>query len=142
MNQIERMLDLIDFSKLDGVTISGGEPFCQAKDLYNLLKKIYEKSEDILIFTGYTYEELKEMKNYYVDSCMEYVGILIAGEYVNELNDNKTALIASTNQKLICFNEKLQERYRSYQEQGRQIQNVFWNQEMMSVGIHNREERI
>jgi site-specific DNA-adenine methylase len=67
---------------------------------------------------------------------------LIAGEYVNELNDNKSALIASTNQELICLNDKLQERYRSYQEQGRQIQNVYYKHEMMSVGIHNREERI
>lgn len=140
MPQIKKMLEKIDFSKIDGVTISGGEPFCQSKDLYEFLKIIRTKCEDILIFTGYTYEELMTMKDIYVDLSMDYISMLVAGEYVNHLNDNKTPLLASTNQEMICFEDSLQKRYLDYQKQGRQIQNVYMNDEMMSVGIHNREE--
>lgn len=139
MENIEKMLSLIDFSMIDGVTISGGEPFCQSEDLLKLLKIISQKSEDILVFSGYTYEELKKTDNPLIIDCLRHIGVLIAGEYINELNDNKTSLIASTNQEMIFIKPNLQSRYAEYQKKGRQIQNVFHNNEMMSVGIHNKE---
>ena len=48
---------------LSGVTFSGGEPFCQAEGFYDLAVKIKKLGTglDILIFTGYTYEELIEL---------------------------------------------------------------------------------
>lgn len=138
MEEIKKLLSLVDFEKLDGFTVSGGEPFCQARELFELLNFFSEKSEDILVFSGYTYEELKNMENPYVKLCLEYIGVLVAGEYQDALNDNKTALVASGNQRLYVFQSDLKERYEKYQRQGRQIQNIFYKNELMSVGIHNR----
>ena len=45
---------------ITGVTLSGGEPFLQAKELFQLAKEIKEKTKLTLhIFTGFELEELK-----------------------------------------------------------------------------------
>lgn len=48
---------------LDGVTFSGGEPFCQAKPLAEIGKAVKEKGLDVITYTGYTFEYLKENAN-------------------------------------------------------------------------------
>jgi anaerobic ribonucleoside-triphosphate reductase activating protein len=137
---IAAMCLAIDFNKVEGVTITGGEPFYNPEGLYDLLKNLSDKVEDILIFTGYTYEELRVMDNIYIKKALPLIDVLVAGEYIDERNDNNTPLVASTNQKLIIFKEKLRERYSLYMEQGRKIENVFYDNNMISVGIHNRRE--
>ena len=47
-----------------GVTFSGGEPFCQAAPFAKLGEKLKAAGIDILIFTGYEYEELIKMAKY------------------------------------------------------------------------------
>ena len=89
-----------------------------------------------------TYEELLKIQDSNVQECFKYIGVLISGEYIDEKNDNKTALIASTNQKMYFFRENLREKYKKYMDEGRQIQNVFWKDELMSIGIHNSERSV
>ena len=38
--------------------------------------------------------------------------------------------------------ENLKEKYKKYMDKGRQIQNVFWKDELMSIGIHNNERSV
>ena len=141
IEEIKKILLSPEFPIIDGFTISGGEPFCQSKELLKLLKVFREISEDILVFSGYTYKELMEMDDYDMRSCLDYIGILVAGRYIDELNDNETALVASSNQTIHYLCSNLRDKYASYIHQGRQIQNVFYKNEMISVGIHNREEK-
>ena len=42
-----------------GLTISGGDPFEQPESLLKLLKLLRETFEDILVYTGYTMEEIR-----------------------------------------------------------------------------------
>lgn len=142
IEEIKKILLSPEFPIIDGFTISGGEPFCQLKELLKLLKVFREISEDILVFSGYTYKELMEMDDYDMCSCLNYIGVLVAGTYIDELNDNETALVASSNQTIHYLCSNLRDKYTSYIHQGRQIQNVFYNNEMISVGIHNREEKV
>ena len=94
------------------------------------------------MFTGYTFDELNFSDNPYIRECFRYIGVLVTGEYIDELNDNHTPLLASTNQEIIFLKQNLRPLYGEYQKKGRQIQNIFHNNEMMSVGIHNREENM
>ena len=136
------MILKIDTEQIDGITVSGGEPFAQPFELKKFLQKVSSKIEDILVFSGYTYEELLEMTDSDVQECFQYIGVLISGEYIDEKNDNKTALIASTNQKIYFLKENLKEKYKKYMDKGRQIQNVFLKDELMSIGIHNNERSV
>ncbi len=48
---------------LDGVTFSGGEPFCQAQALASLGSEIKKLGLDIVTYTGYDFEELYENRD-------------------------------------------------------------------------------
>ena len=48
---------------LDGVTFSGGEPFCQAQALASLGCEIKKLGLDIVTYTGYDFEELYENRD-------------------------------------------------------------------------------
>ena len=97
MTVIKEMISKID-KKIDGITITGGEPFCQAKDLFEIITFMLEITDDILIFTGYSKKEIYDLNNDYAIKCIEKATVVIYGEYVDELNDNHTPLIASSNQ--------------------------------------------
>jgi len=43
---------------LDGVTLSGGEPFEQAESLAVLARRVHELKLNVMTYTGYTFEEI------------------------------------------------------------------------------------
>lgn len=58
------MLARIDANPLlDGVTFSGGEPFCQASVLGELGAQLRQRGLNIITYTGFTYEKLLEDAN-------------------------------------------------------------------------------
>lgn len=138
ISDVSKMLKNIPIDEVSGITISGGEPFAQAKGLKEMLTLFSSFCEDILVFSGYTYEELKLSTDNNVRECLEYIDVLIAGEYIDQLNDNQTALVGSSNQEIHFLNTNLESKYQKYMGMGRQIQNVFYGNDMMSIGIHNR----
>ena len=127
--------------KIEGITITGGDPLEQIEELNNLLELLSDISNDILVYTGYT---LEEAKNVITKSDWEifekYTSVLIDGSYVNDLNDNKRALIGSTNQNIIFFDDAKKDYYEVYLHEGRKVQNVYYNNDLISVGIHNRDQ--
>lgn len=107
---IESIKYYYNIDKSIGITISGGEPFLQ-DELGALVKEIKNIGiKDILIYSGYKYEELKSMKNDNIDLALNNIDVLVDGEYIEELNDNKP-LRGSSNQRIIFFNETLKEKY-------------------------------
>ena len=44
--------------KVDGFTLTGGDPFFNASDLNDILEVITTVSEDVLVYTGYSYSSL------------------------------------------------------------------------------------
>lgn len=72
---------------LTGVTISGGEPFLQFDELVKLIDTISARTDlDIMIYTGFKVEELREMFGASFDEAMCRIDILIDGEYIQEQN--------------------------------------------------------
>ena len=120
---------------IDGITITGGEPFDQAGELCEFLDGL-PKSLDILAFSGYRYEEL--LKTDETRELLSKIDVLIDGEYVDEQNDNRSALRGSTNQQIWFLNPDVQPGYERYLAEGRKIQNFVYDYEIISVGIHNR----
>ena len=140
MTVIKEMISKID-KKIDGITITGGEPFCQAKDLFEIITFMLEITDDILIFTGYSKKEIYDLNNDYAIKCIEKATVVIYGEYVDELNDNHTPLIASSNQVIEFYNPKINNKYINYMNNGRIIENFYYNDNLISVGIHNSRRK-
>lgn len=108
----ERLLEAIDESPIiQGVTFSGGEPICQAEAFYLLGKEIKKRNLDLLLFTGYTYEELEEMKksNESVCNLLNIIDYMIDGKYKEELRDLTLLYRGSSNQRVIDMNSSRKE---------------------------------
>lgn len=86
---------------LDGVTFSGGEPFCQAHGLAVLGKKIKSLGLDITTYTGYTFEELYTGNNVHWNELLSVTDVLIDGRFVLELKDWNIKFRGSSNQRYI-----------------------------------------
>lgn len=108
---LESLLDKIKGNPLlDGVTYSGGEPFCQAKQLYELGVEIKKLGMNIVTYTGYTFEYLLEHSN--EENCYEKLlfvtDYLIDGPF--EL-DKKNILLkfrGSSNQRILHVPKSLE----------------------------------
>lgn len=139
---ISRLIELIhsisDKCEVDGFTISGGEPMLQAEELLDLLKRLGDISTDVLVYTGYRIEELRESTNPSIISLLKSIAVLIDGEYVEELNDN-ARLRGSSNQQIHVLKKQFEKKYNDYiVNSSNQIQNFTTTDGIVSVGIHHK----
>lgn len=84
---------------VSGITFSGGDPLhiANAYDVTQLAQEIREKYPDktIWLYTGSMWEEVNQMK------IVQYLDVLIDGEFVVEQKDVKLHWIGSSNQRVI-----------------------------------------
>jgi anaerobic ribonucleoside-triphosphate reductase activating protein len=93
---VKLLEDIVKQKDIEGISISGGEPFLQAEGLLELLKLIKNKTDlSILVFTGFSLEKLRE--NCISNEGIDYIDLLIAGPYMNNLKTN-IPLLSSSNQ--------------------------------------------
>lgn len=92
-------------SEVSGYTITGGEPFDQTEELAELITFLNTVTDDILVYSGYTYNELLMRKDDNTNYILDNIAVLIDGRYDENLNfGNK--LKGSENQKVYVFREK------------------------------------
>ncbi len=111
--QIFDMDELLDkLSKetyLDGVTFSGGDPFQQADKFAYMAKKIKEMGFNLWSYTGYKFEELLELAktDAGVKGMLDYIDVIVDGEFVQELHVDHLKFRGSTNQRFIDVQNSL-----------------------------------
>lgn len=106
---IEQEKILAEFFKnplLKGITLSGGEPFLQAKELIPIAKAVKESGKDVVIYTGYTLEELKKLDDRAINELLSYCDTLIDGRFVLAERDLTLTFRGSRNQRIIDMNEQ------------------------------------
>jgi anaerobic ribonucleoside-triphosphate reductase activating protein len=86
---------------LKGITLSGGEPFCQAGPLAELARLVHSACKDVVVYTGYTYEELAASEDPAVQSLLSETDLLIDGPFIEEQKDLDLLFRGSENQRLI-----------------------------------------
>lgn len=99
---------------LDGVTFSGGEPFCQCEPLFELSKKIKglnDRKLNLISYTGYTYEQLMErgMNEPYCKALLEMLDYLVDGRYEEDKRSLELRFRGSSNQRFIDVQRSLSE---------------------------------
>ena len=93
---------------IKGVTFSGGEPFEQASELSMLAKHCKEIGLNIMIYTGYTYEQLQLksiLKESGIYQLLYYTDILIDGNFDKNKTNNPGIYRGSSNQRMIYLNK-------------------------------------
>lgn len=115
----EHNLSLESFKKIidmlpempKGITITGGEPFEQSRELALFCKWINNSiSDNILVYTGYTYEQLRQLNDISTEVVLSNIAALIDGEYTENLNMGNQ-IKGSENQRLIVVNEKYKKEF-------------------------------
>ncbi len=88
---------------LQGLTFSGGEPFCQAESLYELAKKCHENNLNVMCYTGYTFEELVDgfKENPFWELLLKECDYLVDGKFILEQKSLMLLFRGSKNQRYI-----------------------------------------
>ena len=93
---------------VEGITISGGEPFEQPEELLRLVRAARDRKLSVLIYTGYTYEELMNsfsgIKRDLMHDVLKHTDYLIDGPYVRE-NPSRNKWAGSGNQRFLLLSE-------------------------------------
>lgn len=82
---------------VEGITVSGGEPFLQPRGLLELLRLSRSVGHSSLVYTGFTYEELKRSEENC--ECLKFIDVLIDGEYLEGKKETTLLARGSANQR-------------------------------------------
>lgn len=93
---------------LDGVTFSGGEPFCQAEALAELGGHIRQLGLNIMTYTGYTFEYLLEHREEgHYGALLAVTDWLVDGPFIEDLKSYELHFKGSSNQRIIDVQRSL-----------------------------------
>jgi anaerobic ribonucleoside-triphosphate reductase activating protein len=124
-------------NEIEGVTISGGEPFLQATNLAKLLEIVQKERPElnILVYTGYTIEQLTSLK---AKTLLKYIDLLIDGPYVDKLNDER-GLRGSSNQRFHYLTNKLKKDSAEIENCGRNNEIIIGTDGTHIIGIPRKD---
>ena len=127
------VMDIINTPDIEGVTISGGEPFLQVEPLVSLIQQIKKKKNiGVIIYTGMKFCEIRESE------LVKVSDMIIDGEYRDELNDG-LSLRGSSNQQICLITDRYKEEAKAlYGVTGRKIELQVEGGKTMMVGIPDK----
>lgn len=96
-------------SLITGITISGGEPFLQPNPVLELIKEAKKINMDVLVYSGYTFEELHDLKNPVIDEILKVADYLVDGRFEIAKKSYTLLFKGSSNQRIIDLQETLKQ---------------------------------
>ena len=97
--------DILKTPNIEGVTFLGGEPFEQFKALLELAKGVKKNGLSILCFTG---NKMEDIQKHYPE-ILQYIDILIDGEYKENEKDFSRPWVGSKNQRYFFLSNRYDE---------------------------------
>ena len=82
---------------LTGITLTGGEPLLQIAPALELAKEAKILNLNVWLYTGYKFEEIPEDAH----ELLNFVDVVVDGEFVEELRDLTLDFRGSKNQRII-----------------------------------------
>ncbi|MBC3888083.1 anaerobic ribonucleoside-triphosphate reductase activating protein [Acetobacterium paludosum] len=92
---------------LDGITLSGGEPFEQAEAFGELAERAGVLGYHVMTYTGYTYETLLENSDKAWHDLLERTELLVDGKFQIEKKSMMLKFRGSKNQRIIDVKKSL-----------------------------------
>lgn len=108
---IEKILHLFDQNPLLlGITLSGGEPFAQARHFVPLAKAIHERGRTVWCYSGYTWEELLTMAQQQPEilALLQQSDVLVDGRFDETQKSLNLRFRGSKNQRVLDVVRSLQ----------------------------------
>lgn len=93
---------------LDGVTLSGGEPFLQPLPCLHIAEGAKKLGLTVWAYTGYLWEELIDSKNAEILAFLKQIDVLIDGPFLLEQRSLDLLFCGSKNQRLIDVKKSLE----------------------------------
>lgn len=98
--------EILETEDIEGITISGGEPFLQQEALSRLIRRVRaERDLGVIVYTGFAYPEIA------LTELASHCDAIIDGPYQEEKNDG-LSLRGSSNQRLILLTERYRDSLR------------------------------
>ena len=98
-SEVNEIMEQLEKPYTAGLTLVGGEPLMSynREILLDLCKKVKHNypSKTIWCYTGFKYEEVKDLE------IMQYIDVLLDGEFIEELKEEKLPWVGSSNQRVI-----------------------------------------
>ena len=121
-----------NIDNVEGITISGGEPFLQAEALSEMLDYVKKKRDyGVIVYTGFLYDDLMKSPDDNIRKLLNHVDILIDGQYKEELDDGKP-FRGSSNQRIL----ELTDRYHSI------MQEYYYGVNKRNIEINIKEKNV
>jgi anaerobic ribonucleoside-triphosphate reductase activating protein len=109
LHTVEAVIERIkSFPNTDGVTFTGGEPFCQPEAFMEIALAF--PAHNIYCFTGFTFEELLQNQNPITPQLLACIDVLVDGKYIDEQRDYRLKFKGSRNQRIIDCKESTKQR--------------------------------
>lgn len=130
----EHLADILLTQPVEGITISGGEPFMQAGVLAEMLSIARSRREiSVICYTGFQLETLQKFESASgVPALLSQIDCLIDSPYIERLNDNR-GLRGSSNQRIFHFTDRLKDY--DFQNGPRKVEVHIQDGEVLSVGV-------
>lgn len=94
--------EILDTKYIDGVTLSGGDPFYQPEALMEIAKACKEHGINVWCYTGWTYEEIyKGHVGNKAQEALSFVDVLVDGPFIIDLLSDTCIYRGSSNQRLV-----------------------------------------
>ena len=132
-NVADLAAEILSAPEIEGITISGGEPFLQQDALCELIDYVRDKRDiGVIVYTGLLYSEIER------SALASRCDLIIDGEYIEVLNDDKS-LRGSSNQNIICVSNRYRDVVEShYGRLGRKIEFVSRGDRLDMIGIPSK----
>ncbi len=103
--RIDSLLDDISKRKdwIDGITLSGGEPFCQSDGCSVIAEKVRGMGLSVWCYTGCLFEDLYAQNN----ELLNHIDILVDGPFVQSERSLDLVFRGSRNQRIIDISASL-----------------------------------
>lgn len=108
--------------QLEGITFLGGEPMLQAVGLAAVAEQAKGLGLSVMVFTGYTIEELETLRLPGVAAFLAQTDVLVDGPYISGQPDRVRRWIGSTNQRVHYLSERYDTRIERLPSWGRDLE--------------------
>jgi len=118
MSDVKLLADIKSDPLIDGITLSGGDPFFQAAELINLVKQCKRFGLTVWAYTGFIFEEfIKFMDNEKCDKritqdmidLLKLIDVLVDGPFILSMKTYECLYRGSYNQRIIDVPNSIKE---------------------------------